>query len=141
MVAACAGKGVVLRFSADVAEQPDLLAPFDRIVVATGADYRFGLGPLTRVLLDWGIGRWPGVAALFSAPRLRDWFYYRARCGTAGRFMRLARPGQTIIAIGDAVAAGKSKQAIASAFEAALLAGRSAADVARPVQGPLQPPN
>jgi hypothetical protein len=33
----------------------------------------------------------------------------------------LAKPGQTVVAIGDAVAAGKSKPAIASAFEAALL--------------------
>jgi len=33
----------------------------------------------------------------------------------------LAKPGQTVIAIGDAVTAGKSKPAIAGAFEAALL--------------------
>ena len=33
----------------------------------------------------------------------------------------LARPGQTVLAIGDAVRAGKSRPAIASAFEAALL--------------------
>jgi hypothetical protein len=33
----------------------------------------------------------------------------------------LARPGQIVIAIGDAVKAGKSKEAIASAFEMALL--------------------
>ena len=32
-----------------------------------------------------------------------------------------ARPGQSVTVIGDAVSAGKSKQAIASAFEAALL--------------------
>jgi 2,4-dienoyl-CoA reductase-like NADH-dependent reductase (Old Yellow Enzyme family) len=137
MVAACTGKGVMFRFNVDVTAQPDLLAPFDRIVVATGADYRFGLGPLTRALLDWGVARWPGVAALLSAPKLRDWFYYRARRGTADRFMRLARPGQAIVAIGDAVAAGKSKQAIASAFEAALLSGRGTKDVARSVQGSL----
>jgi hypothetical protein len=52
--------------------------------------------------------------------RLRQWFYYRARRGSADRFRRFARPGQTVMAIGDAVQAGKSKQAIASAFEAAL---------------------
>jgi hypothetical protein len=54
-------------------------------------------------------------------PAFRDWFYYRARRGTADRFKALAKPGQTVVAIGDAVAAGKSKAAIASAFEAALL--------------------
>jgi dimethylglycine catabolism A len=58
---------------------------------------------------------------LFSASTFRDWLYYRARQGTADRFRRLAKPGQTVIAIGDAVRAGKSKPAIASAFEAALL--------------------
>jgi hypothetical protein len=33
----------------------------------------------------------------------------------------MARPGQSVTVIGDAIRAGKSKQAIASAFEAALL--------------------
>jgi len=73
-------------------------------------------------MLDWGAGRWPGLSRLFSAPAFRDWFYYRARRGTAERFKALAKPGQTVIAIGDAVLAGKSKPAIARAFEAALLA-------------------
>jgi hypothetical protein len=48
------------------------------------------------------------------------WFYYRARCGTANR--QLAKPGQIVIGLGDALAAGKSKDAIASPFEAAVLA-------------------
>jgi dimethylglycine catabolism A len=121
LVAACENKGVAVRLGTDVTGFPDLLAPFDRIVIATGAAYRFGLGPLILWALDRGIARWPGIARLFSAPRLRDWFYYRARRGTAERFRRLARPGQTVNVIGDAARAGKSKQAIASAFEAALL--------------------
>jgi dimethylglycine catabolism A len=120
LVAACAGKGVGFRFSTDVAAAPELLAPFDRIVVATGAAYRFGLGPMAKLMLDWGAGRWPLFSRLFSSPAFRDWFYYRGRRGTADHFRRLARAGQTVIAIGDAVSAGKSKQAIASAFDAAL---------------------
>ena len=56
MTAACARKGVTFRFKTDVRAQPDLLAPFDRIVIATGADYRFGLGPVARTALDWGVG-------------------------------------------------------------------------------------
>ena len=72
MTAACIGKGVVFRFSTDVAAQPELLAPFDRIVIATGADYRFGLGPLAKTVLDWGGGRWPGlVAAVLHAEAAR----------------------------------------------------------------------
>src|ERR1700722_13034697 len=46
MVAACKMKGVAFRFATDVSADPDLLTPFDRIVVATGASYRFGLGAL-----------------------------------------------------------------------------------------------
>ena len=121
LVAACVRKGVDFRFGSDVADKPDLLAPFDRLVIATGAAYRFGLGPIATAMLDRGAGRWPGVSRVLSAPRFRDWFYYRGRQGTAERFKRLARPGQTVMVIGDAVRAGKSKQAIAGAFEAALL--------------------
>ena len=121
LFAACARNGVSFRFETDVTHQPETLAPFDRIVIATGARYRYGLGPVATTMLDWGAGRWPGVARLFSMPAFRDWFYYRARRGTADRLKALAKPGQTVVAIGDAVAAGKSKPAIASAFEAALL--------------------
>jgi dimethylglycine catabolism A len=121
MVAACEQKGVVFRYASDVIAQPELLAPFDRIVIASGADYRFGMRALAEWMLDNGLARAPGLARLFSSPKLRDWFYYRARRANADRFKHLARPGQTITVIGDAVRAGKSKQAIASAFEAALL--------------------
>jgi 2,4-dienoyl-CoA reductase-like NADH-dependent reductase (Old Yellow Enzyme family) len=121
LVAACVRKGVEFRFESDATDRPELLAPFDRLVIATGAAYRFGLGPIATGMLDKGAARWPGVSRLFSAPRVRDWFYYRARRGTAERFKRLAKPGQSVTVIGDAVRAGKSKQAIAGAFEAALL--------------------
>ncbi len=121
LFAACEMKGVVFRLATDVSELPGLLAPYDRIVVASGAEYRFGLGPLAEWMLDHDFARAPGLARLFAMPALRDWFYYRARRATGGRFEGLARPGQTVIVIGDAVRAGKSKQAIASAFEAALL--------------------
>jgi 2,4-dienoyl-CoA reductase-like NADH-dependent reductase (Old Yellow Enzyme family) len=121
LAAACTEKGVTLRFETDVARMPGLLSPFDRIVIATGARYRFGLRPIATSLLDWGAGRWPGLSQLFSRPELRDWFYYKARQGTAKRFTRLVKPGQIVVVLGDAAQAGKSKQAIASAFEAALL--------------------
>jgi 2,4-dienoyl-CoA reductase-like NADH-dependent reductase (Old Yellow Enzyme family) len=121
MVAACERKGVVFRFSTDVARAPDLLAPFDRIVIATGAAYRYGLGPIATAMLDLGAGHWPGVTHVLSLPKLRDWFYYRARKGNANRFKSLGRAGQRVVVIGDAIKAGKSKEAIASAFDAALL--------------------
>jgi 2,4-dienoyl-CoA reductase-like NADH-dependent reductase (Old Yellow Enzyme family) len=121
MVAACEHKGVTFRYATDATRAPDLLGPFERIVIATGADYRFGLGPIAMALLDAGAGRWPGMIRVLSMPKLRDWFYYRGRRGSAERFKSLGKPGQRVLAIGDAVKAGKSKEAIASAFDAALL--------------------
>jgi threonine dehydrogenase-like Zn-dependent dehydrogenase len=120
LAAACSRKGVTFRFGTDITTRRDLLEPFDRIVVATGAAYPFGLGPLVMAALGSGIGRWPGIARLLSRPALRDWFYHRARQPTAARFVALARPGQRLVVIGDAAKPGKSKPAIASAFEAAL---------------------
>ena len=95
--------------------------PFDRIVIATGATYRYGLGRLPFLLLDMGAGSWPGLAQIFSNPKFRDWFYHRARAATGAAFKALAKPNQKIMVIGDARTPGKSKPAIESAFEAALL--------------------
>jgi hypothetical protein len=97
----------------------EVLAPFDGLVIATGAEYRLGLRTFVSWMLDTGMAR------LFASPVLREWFYYKARRGTAPRYAYLARPGQTVTVIGDAARAGKSKQAIASAFEAALLGHHS----------------
>ena len=121
LVEACTRKGVTFRFRCDVAAEPHVLAPFDRLVIATGARYRFGRGPIATKMLEWGLARWPLVSACLSAAKFRNWFYYTGRRGTANRFRQLASPEQTVVAIGDAVRAGKSKEAIASAFEAALL--------------------
>ena len=121
LVAACAHKGVTFRFDTDATRAPVAMTIRSNGSSSAGARYRFGLGPIVTTLLDWGAGRWPVFARLFSTAKFRDWFYYRLRRPTAEQFSKPAKPGQAIIAIGDAVAAGKSKQAIASAFEAALI--------------------
>jgi 2,4-dienoyl-CoA reductase-like NADH-dependent reductase (Old Yellow Enzyme family) len=121
MVATCEQKGVTFRYRTDVTGAPALLAPFSYVVIATGADYRYRLGPIATTMLNLGIGRWPGAAYALSNSKLRDWFYYRARASTGERFKSLAKPDQRVIVIGDAMKAGKSKEAIASAFDAALL--------------------
>jgi 2,4-dienoyl-CoA reductase-like NADH-dependent reductase (Old Yellow Enzyme family) len=121
MVALCTHKGVVFRYATDVARTPDVLAPFDRIVIASGARYRFGLGGVATALLDAGATHWPGLRRVFSNPAFRDWFYYRGRRATGDDLRKLARPGQKVVVIGDAAKAGKSRDAIAGAFEAALL--------------------
>lgn len=117
---ACAAKGVTIRCRVDVTQWPELLRPFDRIVIATGAAYRFGLGPVATALLDRGAGRWPLFRQVLSLRSVRDWFYYRGRRPTGAEFQALARPGQKVTVIGDALTAGKSRPAISSAFEAAL---------------------
>jgi 2,4-dienoyl-CoA reductase-like NADH-dependent reductase (Old Yellow Enzyme family) len=121
LVAACRRRGVTFRFETDVSRRPELLAGFDRIVIATGATYRWGMGGFVRAILNSHIARWPGVSSLLSNAAIRDWFYHRARRATADRFLPLVGPGQTFAVIGDARLPGKSKPAIASAFEAALL--------------------
>jgi hypothetical protein len=77
-------------------------------------------------LLERGAGHWAVASRLMRWAPLRNWFYYRARRATGARFARLARPNQIVTVIGDAAAAGKSKEAIASAFEAALLPPQTA---------------
>jgi len=121
LVAACVHQSVNVKYDTDIAARPALLAPFDRIVIATGGRYRFGLGPIVRTALALGIGHWPGIGAWLMRANVRDWLYHEARQPTADRFRRLARPGQIVVAIGDAARPGKSKPAVASAFEAALL--------------------
>jgi 2,4-dienoyl-CoA reductase-like NADH-dependent reductase (Old Yellow Enzyme family) len=120
MVALCTLRGVTFRYATDVAAAPDLLAPFDRVVIATGARYRFGLGGLATAVLDAGAAHWPGLRHVFSNPAFRDWFYYRGRRATGEALRPLARPNQKVVVIGDAARAGKSRDAIAGAFEAAL---------------------
>jgi 2,4-dienoyl-CoA reductase-like NADH-dependent reductase (Old Yellow Enzyme family) len=123
LVAACADRGVTFQYRTNVLKAPALLRRFDRIVVATGARYRYGLGPVVSILLDLGVARWPPLRQIFSHPRCRDWFYHRARAATGEDFRALAEPGQKLVIIGDALAAGKSRPAIASAFAQALLSG------------------
>jgi hypothetical protein len=118
---ACLARGVTFRFGTDVRHARELLTTFDRIVIASGARYRFGLRPVVTAMLEWGLGRWPGLRRLLSWTRFRNWFYYKARTGTAEELRTLAHQKQCVTAIGDAVRAGKSKEAIAGAFEAALL--------------------
>ena len=121
MVAACMHKGVIFLYGVDVIETPDPLATYHRVVIATGARYRFGLGRLPNLLLDQGAGSWPVLRWIFATDAFRDWFYHKARRGTGEASRRIARPRQKIMVIGDAMKAGKSRPAIASAFEAALL--------------------
>lgn len=120
LVSACRQHGVEFRFNTDVNSLPDIVRLYDRIVVATGADYRFGIGSFVRFVLDSGLAHTRFFSWLFRFDRLRNWFYYRARVASGAKYRYLIRPGQKLDVVGDAVRAGKSKDAIGSAFSAAL---------------------
>jgi 2,4-dienoyl-CoA reductase-like NADH-dependent reductase (Old Yellow Enzyme family) len=121
MVAACMHRGVIILFGVDVIRSTEPLANYDRIVIATGASYPFGLTPVVSLLLRHGLARWPMLRRIFSNAAFRDWLYHKARRGTGTANSAVARPTQKTVVIGDAAKAGKSRPAIRSAFEAALL--------------------
>jgi 2,4-dienoyl-CoA reductase-like NADH-dependent reductase (Old Yellow Enzyme family) len=116
---ACRQKGVTFKYGIDVLKIPPALRDFDRVVIATGAEYRYGLGPIVRWLLDAGLGKSAIVRSIFSSDRVRRWFYVGARSATGDSRRPPASPGQHVVMIGDAARAGNSQQAIASAFRAA----------------------
>lgn len=118
----CRRAGVTFHFDADVAARPDLLAGYDRIVVAAGAPYRFGLGRLVEAAIASPFGRSRLMARLFERPAIRDVLYFRARRpSTLQRLLQGAHPTADVFAIGDAFAPGKGQAAIRHAFAKALL--------------------
>ncbi len=118
---ACREKGVFFRHGTDVTEEPQTLEGYDRVVFATGARYRYGLGALATRLLDSGLGKSKPGRRLFASGRVRNWLYYGARSSTGPAMRRLARTDQEVVIIGDAASAGKARDAIDGAFRAALL--------------------
>jgi hypothetical protein len=120
---ACRQDGVTFKYGVDISKSPEALRDYDRIVIATGARYRFRCGPIIDWLLEHQWGKSQLMRRLFSSERLRNWFYYRARKPTGGKHGALTRSGQKISIIGDAAQAGKGKEAIASAFRAAYFSG------------------
>jgi 2,4-dienoyl-CoA reductase-like NADH-dependent reductase (Old Yellow Enzyme family) len=117
----CQEKGVTLRTGCDPLGEPSLLDGFDHVVLAVGAGYRWGLGALVERLLTSGAARrWPWHR-FASADKVRNWFYYRLR--------RPRQPGPVAVpsheVIGDALVAGKSEEAIMSAYAAAFASDES----------------
>ena len=118
---ACREKGVVLRYGTSISNVRDVARDFDRIVIATGARYRLGLGPLVTRLLAAGWGKSNLARRVFDPPRVRDWFYYRGRKSVRPKVGKLIE--KPIVIIGDAAAPGKTRDATVSAFKAALFKG------------------
>jgi 2,4-dienoyl-CoA reductase-like NADH-dependent reductase (Old Yellow Enzyme family) len=114
---ACREKGVVFRYGTPVGDLADIAPQFDHIVVATGATYRLGAGPLVVSLLESGWGKSALARRLFRTSRVREWFYRRARRSALPRVSGLE--GKEVVVIGDAKAPGRTRDAIASAYRAA----------------------
>jgi dimethylglycine catabolism A len=116
----CRRKGVLFRFGTEATAED--LRGADVIVVATGAHYRFGLGGFVPRVLQTRAARGRVAERLFASPRVRDWLYYRLRSGQGAQLARAlpVEPGTEVVVIGDAARAGKAREAITSAFEAAL---------------------
>ena len=116
MEARCRIADVEFKFNSKV--DAKALKGFDQIVVATGARLPLGLTPVIFRLLDFGIGGTALAKWIFKKKCFRDWLYYKGRKSTAQQ-SELEHPCETII-IGDAIRPGLAREAIASAFAAAL---------------------
>jgi 2,4-dienoyl-CoA reductase-like NADH-dependent reductase (Old Yellow Enzyme family) len=117
---ACRLNGVKFSYNTDPTRDPELLAGFERIVVASGARYKSPLDRVAHWVLDRGVQSFAIARRLFRNQHLRNWIYYRARRATGSAIASLAGPTQRVHVIGDARSPGKAKEAIATAFEAAL---------------------
>jgi NADPH-dependent 2,4-dienoyl-CoA reductase/sulfur reductase-like enzyme len=117
---ACRDKGVTFEFDCDIQRTPERFASFDVIVIATGAAYRWGIGGAIDAALKRRLFGFPAARRFASDPRLRDWFYYKARISTAAALKSRLPATARVVVIGDAKSPGKSQEAILSAFEAAL---------------------
>lgn len=65
--------------------------------------------------IGWGKSR--AARRMFDSPKVRDWFYHRGRSGAVPKLDRL--DGARVTVTGDALAPGKTREAIESAYRAA----------------------
>lgn len=115
---ACQQKNVVFRYGTPVTSAAELDGEFDRIVIATGARYRYGLTRVVLKLLQARFGKSALARRLFKSERVRHWFYYKGRRSVLPNLGKLEQ--RRIVVIGDAAAPGKTREAVESAFKAAL---------------------
>ena len=120
---ACREKNVEFRFGKSIETAADLPETFDRFVIATGATYKWRASETVRWLLHRGFGKSALARRLFRSARVRDWFYYRARRSTVPDLGTL--DGKPVAVIGDAAVPGKTRDAVESAFKAALFSAQS----------------
>jgi dimethylglycine catabolism A len=127
LVRDCEQKGVRFYYGSDAATERAQLQEADRVVVATGARYRTGLNRIVPRVLGSGLLRSRIGDRVFRAPRLREALYYRLRVANGAQVAAKCGldPAKTVV-IGDAASAGRAREAVASAFRAALLSSPAA---------------
>jgi dimethylglycine catabolism A len=130
---ACEELGVRIRTATDPVADRGLLDGFDHVVVATGAHYRFGIGPIIKAVLRMRLATRAPLRTLAGSDAARDWFYSRLRSAAGVDVKRLIAPGASVEIIGDAALAGKTEEAILTAYEAAFGSGPEDAG------GPMRP--
>jgi len=116
----CKMQGVNFQMGVHLQENDARLFGFDRIVIATGASYRFRLGWLVNLLLHPWIAKLPVIESIFTSEALKNWFYYKARSPKLPTWMIDKKIAPKVQVIGDAKTPGKSDSAIQSAFSLAL---------------------
>ncbi|MCZ9884705.1 oxidoreductase [Arthrobacter sp. B2a2-09] len=120
----CRRAGVRFHLGKAAQARLELLQEADLVVIAAGARYRAGLGPLVEKILNTAFMKSGAVKKVFSNQKVRDFFYYRLRVGRGNSLVRAlgleGLPSDRLVIIGDAAKAGKAREAITSAFDAAL---------------------
>lgn len=117
--AMCLERGVVFEMQKDALQNPSLLTGFDHVVVAIGARYRWGLGPIMNVALQSGFMRRGPLKRMAENKSVRNYFYTRLRAGRADNIRSIQNGSLSIEIVGDALKPGRSEEAIRSAYEAA----------------------
>ncbi len=112
--------GAQFKMSVDIQSQPDILQPFDRIVFATGAKYRYGLGVWVYLCLKTPLRHLAILDRIFQKTSFKNWFYTKARISLTTDWQQLVGDQQKYHIIGDANTPGKSDAAIHDAYVLAL---------------------
>jgi 2,4-dienoyl-CoA reductase-like NADH-dependent reductase (Old Yellow Enzyme family) len=115
----CKIQGVHFQMGIHLEVNDSRLNGFDRIVIATGAKYRFGLSWLMNILLHPTISNAPWIQRIFSSDALKNILYYKARVSQLPTWIIKQKVAPKVHVIGDAKTPGKSDSAIQNAFSLA----------------------
>ncbi len=116
----CKIQGVHFQMGIHLEVNDSRLNGFDRIVIATGAKYLFGLSWLMNILLHPTISNAPWMQRIYSSDALKNILYYKARVSQLPTWIIKQKVAPKVHVIGDAKTPGKSDSAIQNAFSLAL---------------------